>query len=164
MDKEQIEEKIKANKSVWVVTYSDEIKQIDLTSKDMVLYGQLCLKSEDNARFYAKYSIETVFESREEAEEYLEFGDITREERLKLPTWKEINKKPKQSVEFYVLERGEFINYAMARNLKENTIVIAMYSWGEFSGDIIFEKPFTQENYTIARQLFVQLFMGEDDE
>ena len=159
MDAEILKEKIKNKETIYVVD-GGGTWEIPLTEGVVVgqeLYVKFCKHSRC-------FKLSNVFDSLEEAEEHIKFGNITREDSLKLPTWKEINRSPKQSVEFYVLERGEFINYAMARNLKEKTIVITMYSWGEFAGDVIFEEPFNQENYTIARQLFVELFKGEEDE
>ena len=98
----------------------------------------------------ASFDITTAFETKEEAEWYLEFGNITREEKLSLPSWEEFTTK----------------NYRCCFSGKNNKIITLDCFNGETleineNELTIFEKPLTKENYIEACRLCKKLFMGE---
>ena len=99
---------------------------------------------------------EDLYETKEEAEECLEFGNIVREERLELPSWEEFLKLPlwddKNNVEFKT-NKGNTISIFKT---EQNEIIVLK--------DIktLFEKPLTKENYLEACELCRKLFLGEE--
>lgn len=94
--------------------------------------------------------IEDIFETKEDAEEYAEFGNITRTERLELPSWEEFNST-------------KFSYWFMGKNEKEyhlHNVADEIYIGEKF--EIVFNKPLTRENYNEARRICVKLFKGEE--
>ena len=76
--------------------------------------------------FYVQ--LKFLFETKEDAEEYAEFGNITRTERLELPSWGEVNHKERIFVyKFHIKDNfdgfgklmiiKDFINYHYYFNL-----------------------------------------------
>lgn len=101
--------------------------------------------------------MEQCFETKADAEEYAEFGNITRTERLELPSWEEFNK-----VSTFAFKRkdGTDMEIAIWNNCPDDTKTIKItrsYDWGA----CCFEKPLTRENYNEARRLCEKLFKGE---
>ena len=96
---------------------------------------------------------EELFETEEDAEEYLKYGNITREEKLELPLWSEVKEK-EIIVDFYTKPS----RYRLCCIGKRIGII-------KFKDDIgagtIFNKPLTRENYNEARDLYIKLFKGE---
>lgn len=96
-----------------------------------------------------------LFETREDAEWHQEFGNITRIERLKLPTWEEFYDTDKPirfksgSYDYYCCKIG-------------NQIAIKGYYQGNAVGRK-FMKPLTEENYTLACRKCKSLFLGEQN-
>ena len=105
------------------------------------------------------FSLKDLYESKEDVEEILEFGNITRTERLELPSWEEFNK-----VSTFAFKRkdGTDMEIAIWHNCPDDdckTIKITRsYDWSA----CCFEKPLTRENYNEARRLCVKLFKGEE--
>lgn len=105
-----------------------------------------------------RWAYEDLFETKEDAEEYAEFGNITRTERLELPNWEEFNK-----VSTFTFRRkdGTDMEIAIWHNCPDDdckTIKITLsYDWTA----CCFEKPLTRENYNDARRLCIKLFKGE---
>lgn len=111
-------------------------------------YSNLC--------FNKKY-----FKTQEDAEEYAEFGNITRTERLEFPSWEELFKQDRL-LDCYTQE------FAIVKSLS----VIGIVLFGvDFTNEIIevsigndklFIEPLTRENYNEVRRLCVKLFKGEE--
>ena len=100
-----------------------------------------------------------LFETRKDADWYIEFGRIQRVERLKLPTWEEFIKKPnlpendivfKTEGHGYKCYHGFGILYIIKYDEKDRV-------------ETIFEKPLTEENYTLACRKCKSLFLGEQN-
>ena len=97
-----------------------------------------------------------LFEIKEEAEWFAEFGDIERTERLELPNWEEKNciiytfyspiKKGGKQYEFRLFKGGNI------------TI------WRTYDMYQVFNESATKENYTIACRKAKELFLGTEDE
>lgn len=94
-----------------------------------------------------------LYESKEDAEEYLKYNYITREEKLEIPTWKEFKNQEKQ-IKFFSYP----CNYACYTDL----INIGITEYYGMGGKEIFNKPLTRENYDEARDLCIKLFKGEE--
>ena len=109
-----------------------------------------------------------LFETKEEAEWYREFGCIERAERLELPTWEEFNNR--HTIKFYnnllifylYIAENNFNNYEkIIRISKDEYIDNVVYVKKEHN--IIFEQPLTKENYTLACRKAKELFLGEKE-
>lgn len=102
--------------------------------------------------------LDRLFETKEEAEWELEFGNITRTETLSLPTWEEIEKDLKNCSDGeYVIvddDRVTFVYYKLKK--KPKLSIIANFDAIEFDA--------TKENYIEACKLAKKLFLGEVEE
>lgn len=96
--------------------------------------------------------LQDLFETKEEAEWELEFGNITRTEILKVPTWEEFRK----------LGSFEFYGYHQRRTILFYDIVDDMIKLDNGNGDwYLFMKNHNKENYIEACKLCKKLFLGE---
>lgn len=101
-----------------------------------------------------------IFETKEEAEWYLEFGNIQRTETLSLPSWEEFYAG--KSICFKT-RNIEYRLYIYTINERTNNCRI-MISADKYDLDWFeFEKPLTKENYTEACRLAKKLFLGEKE-
>lgn len=101
-----------------------------------------------------------LFETKEDAEEYAEFGNITRTEKLTLPSWEEFSKWDK-SVKFYN-KQNKYSMYVFVKNKNTNNCRIIIYADDGEQDWIVFQQPLSKENYDEARRLCVKLFKGEE--
>lgn len=102
------------------------------------------------------FSIKDLYESKEDVEEILEFGNITRTERLELPSWASIEKDfDKFTNGSYVLaERDEFsLELKISKPLISQIVI--------YTEDDDYNWNLSRENYNEARRLCVKLFKGE---
>lgn len=116
-------------------------------NKEINMLHKLSMPSfwERKWEFYSK----DCFETKEDAEEYAEFGKIPRIEWLELPSWEEFNST-------------KFSYWFMGKNEKEyhlHNVADEIYIGEKF--EIVFNKPLTRENYDDARRLCIKLFKGE---
>lgn len=110
---------------------------------------------------------EELFETREDAEWYNEFGNIHRVEKLSLPTWEEFNK-----IEFYtktarVIFEKTIESYPIHPDIEEEQDYEFIQIW-ELTfdgGDILhYHELATKENYLDACRICKDLFLGEEGE
>ena len=101
---------------------------------------------------YVEFEAPEQILDKEEAEWELEFGNITRSETLKLPTWEEF--KEIRFVEFFYKEYDYMLQY---QNISKK---IALYERNN-KGDYYLSDA-TKENYTEACRLCKKLFLGEE--
>ena len=104
------------------------------------------------------YSIDDLFETKEEAEWHKEFGCIERTERLELPTWEEVYETANRNIFYF--EKGIIgkINGTRYPNFDEREIEIKNI----YLDNILFKKPLTKDNYTLACRKCKELFLGKD--
>lgn len=103
--------------------------------------------------FYSK----DCFETKEDAEEYAEFGNITRTERLELPTFDELfDEIFASSFGIHTIQR--FDNVQIRYKLLLSGVAWLFVVKGK---DELFTAPLSRENYNEARRLCVKLFKGE---
>lgn len=103
-----------------------------------------------------------LFETKEEAQEFLEFGKLSKTEFLNLLTWEEV----KQRQKFLDCITKEFV----CRN-KYNLIVLCLFGVdfinkrleirNESLNTVIFNKPLSKANYIKACRFCKKLFLGE---
>lgn len=147
----------------WVVYDEDRIEHIKLITKmfgvsveeynkinkcEPMLYSNFC------GLFKNICPIQDCFETKEDAEEYAEFGNITRTEKLPYVSWEKFkNKEGNYSFKVYPYD---YYCYTDGRYVR-----IKQY-YGSLDR-IVFTKPLTRENYNEARRLCIKLFKGENN-
>ena len=114
---------------------------------------------EEDCCVYA-WKLQELFETKEEAEWELKFGNITRTERLKLPKWEEAQDKDFHFCYLYQVEH--FCFYIDIYNFTQEFRIRC--SHGIHLDDYVFDKTFDlrdKENYIEACKLCKKLFLGE---
>ena len=149
--KDRLEELIKQKATIYFCTFSN-IKEIN--------YNAIPTFWKTHWEDYEVW----MYETKEEAEEYLEFGNIQRTQKLKLPLWNEMQNKHYIRVEFRVLDRfgkyNEICIFSYNRDHeKYNNLEITICNEDE-NQETIFDKPLTKENYDEARRICKKLFLG----
>lgn len=168
---ERLKELIEQEATIWAVYDEDRIERIKLVVRmfgvsveeynklhdcEPMLYSQFCGVFRDIC------PISWLFETEEEAEWHKEFGCIERTERLELPTWEEFSKWDKL-VKFYK-NKTYYSMYVFIKNKNTNNCRIIIYADNGEQDWLVFEKPLTKENYTLACRKAKELFLGEVDE
>ena len=125
-------------------------------------HWQFCWKDPENE--FRVIDIKYIFDSQEDAEWEEEFGDITRTERLELPTWDEFIKDENfiegNEVGFY---DDVGIRYKLLKTQYTIPKMICLFEEG-IQGDYICEKyELTKENYMIVCRKAKELFLGEKE-
>ena len=148
ISRERLEELIEQEATIYDPdTMWESIGEIKLNKKMKVKDGRLDGDLGDLGLKGAMCScfvrLEDLVESKEEAEWIIEFGCITRTERLELPTWEEFNNQP----EFY------FDDYTL---VKINDKILLKDTFEDYV-----YKEFTKENYILACRKAKELFLGE---
>ena len=145
IEKQRLEQLIEQGAVIWVL-YENKI--YPHKAKNIVVNGfnSVCMGFDFN----------DLFETKEDAEEYAEFGNITRTERLELPSWEQVQEG------FYY--NGSVPIYEDDRNLCfiSTSKDIVLKNYASLKNQTKFKKPLTRENYNEARRLCVKLFKGED--
>lgn len=157
ISKERLKELIEKESNIYEYT-NNHIWEIQLKNDWYVMNG--CLREVKLSKHpFQIWSIDSLFETKAEAEEYAEFGNITRTEKLDLPTWNEFSKWDK-SVKFF--SKGtKYSMYVFVKNKNTNNCRIMIYADNGEQDWIVFEQPLTKENYDNARRICVKLFRGE---
>jgi len=153
ISKERLEELIKQGATIYDI-FKGDIYLVDLTMAKYYDVPKYIEYKNDYYNCNLTRSIDDLFETKEEAEEYLEFGNITRTERLDLPTWEEFNKKGC----FYFVGK----NYSFYQIYKRYNKIHLEWSDDETYYMTIQEWKLTKENYLEARRLCKKLFLGEE--
>lgn len=155
IEKERLEEIIKNKGVVWVYsTYSKPYRILPITFNG---------EREINPHtFCLNWNVKNIFETKEDAEFYAEFGCIERIEKLELPTWEEFDKN--EYVEFVgkdgtklVLEKTLTID-CDREPISDYVLEILV---NDYDHRLLFEAEYTKENYTLACRKAKELFLGE---
>lgn len=168
--KERLEELIKQGATIYT-----KYRKLSLTSFEQDLgdcggkvYRKLSIEgnglkyttnNEEDYFYEQTFDFTDLFETKEDAEEYLKYKNITREEKLELPTWEEF-KNFKKSIIFRVLSKDITEEDDTIFQCYNNGNAIIIYN--DFNSSRIFNKPLTRENYNKARDLCIKLFKGEE--
>ena len=100
---------------------------------------------------------EDLFETKEDAEEYIKYGNITREERLNYVSWEKFKKR-----ECHMVFTDKLYDYGCY--IDEEMICIKRIPTRTMDKEkFIFTEPLTRENYDKARDLCIKLFKGEKE-
>lgn len=159
ISKQRLEELIKEEKGCYILANAYTIGYIHLNKKYEPIIEPIengyCLWVFTSNEFDFRDSIHdyNLFETKEDAEWYLEFGNITRTETLSLPRFESVVEPNKA---FLLYED----NYYLAYITPTKQIVINYYKVPRIKN--IFNKQLTKENYIEACKLAKKLFLGEE--
>ena len=147
---ERLKELIEQNKTIYT-TYGGYVSEIEIDKtsdyiKENYFYEASIVAKQ---KFFTKYTFNILFETKEEAEWHIEFGCIERTEKLKLPTWEEI-----QKYERFAFKGKNNTHYTLYFISGFKTLSIVGLST-EFYAEA------TKENYTLACRKCKELFLGE---
>lgn len=163
IEKERLEELIEQGATVYMANrYTEGIfldkRNFEVTDKELVF----------KYKIYAVL-LEDLFETKEDAEEYAEFGNITRTERLELPSWEDVKSLTKYTKHSFYGKDNAL--YGLCIKPKDSLTrfdgsIEELESWCgiDVDGNCEIEHfaPLTRENYNEARRLCVKLFKGEE--
>ena len=157
--KERLEELIEQGATIYRAYADICVEEFKLNKDYKVSTAHLWKKMKHSAFKGCGYPLDQLFETHIDAEEYAEFGNVTRTERLELPSWEEFNK-----VSTFEFKRkdGIYMEIAIWSNCSDDTKTIKITHLNDWN-ICFFSKPLTRENYNEARRLCVKLFKGEDD-
>lgn len=152
MNKETLQKKIESGDTVWALKYGKIIPvRINFTNTQHGVNYEIVWGNSPDVDGSEIYKTKYIFATKEEAEWQLEFGNITRTEKLELPTWEQMQENIDWGIDcanrdWYLLKsRGHSI--------------IRIEDW---NSNGIYEKPLTYENYLEACRLCKKLFLGEE--
>ena len=139
----------------------------ELIKQKAIIYHKLCYGVEPIKAIdydYEWYGLNDIFETKEEAELYLEFGDIQKIERLSLPSFEEFCRE--KSFNFSYYSKFNCFNYCKIKLVEENIEIEIIYNITTFTpdyvkGENVFKKECNMENYIEACRLAKKLFLGE---
>ncbi len=157
--KERLEQLIEKGAIIWVCCWG-KLKELDLDGLEYMDIEKDEICYEDTFGCCRTTDLNHLFETKEDAEEYAEFGNITKTERIELPSWEEF--KTTETITKFFNKDTNYSLYVYVKNKNTNNCKIMIRAdngeqeWWEF------QKPLTRENYNEARRLCVKLFKGED--
>lgn len=157
--KERLEELIEQGATIYWI-YGKSIEKKTLKHKYHSFFICDNELNEYNAKQYIgiwKHKLSKLFETREEAEWHRYFGNITRTERLELPTWEEATDLV-YSGSFGVQTIIKFDKCKFGYKLQLDGNVYIFVDKGTYT---LFMGSLTKENYTLACRKCVELFLGE---
>ena len=153
--KQRLEELIEQGATIYRAYADVCVEEFKLNKDYKVSTAHLWKKMKHSAFKGCGYPLDQLFETKEDAEEYAEFGNVTRTERLELPNWEQVQEG------FYY--NGSVPIYEDDKNLCfiSTSKDIVLRNYARLKNQTIFRKPLTRENYDDARRLCVKLFKGE---
>ena len=165
--KERLEELIKEKAEIYYIInktfiagYSSisEIMSYKLNEPDYYIVDDNCLclmKIQNNEEDYCVYAwkLQELFETKEEAEWELEFGNITRTETLRLPSWEEVCDGCITEFCFIDTKKGKHNVYISDEGISITSLTLY---------EDRFWNKLTKENYIEACKICKKLFLGEE--
>lgn len=158
ISRERLEELIKEGATIYKVYADVCVTEIKLNKVNFKVDNAYLWQKMRGAFKGCGYPLDKLFETKEDAEWFLEFGNITRTEKLDLPTWEEFNKWDKL-VKFYN-NSTNYSMYVFIKNKNTNNCRVIIYADDGEQDWIVFEQPLIKENYTLACRKAKELFMG----
>jgi hypothetical protein len=142
--KERLEELIEQEATIYFI-YNNNVDEKEGVYKDDFILSETYVSIYWNTRSH-QIKYEYLFETKEDAEWYREFGCIERTERLELPTWEE-SKECDTICCFGDVAFDYFVHdntYGLYQDCRK-----------------LLDLEATKENYTLACRKCVELFLGE---
>ena len=150
--KERLEELIKQGATIYNISSKKYVGQRKLDRFAWIDDDCLCF---DKTEYPEMAYLQNLFETKEEAEWELEFGNITRTETLRLPSWEYWQKVSKYGM--YAMSFFDKENHYCELQILETIKVV---KWG-YGRTVEFENSVSKENYIEACRLCKKLFLGE---
>ena len=151
IEKERLKELIKKEATVYMARYYSEgihlePNNFEVNDKELVFKYKIYV-----------VPLEDLFETREEAQWFYEFGKIERIERLEIPSWKEVNKIIEEKKWFHLEFKTKFEEISF--EVDEASISVNHHNKDYMSGS---ERDFNMANYIIACKELKNLFLGRE--
>ena len=167
IEKSRLEELIKEGATIYEAKYG-KVNPVDLAKQRVRFISEkmnmIDFEPSTEEKYLNHKYFHRLFETKEEAEWYKEFGSIERTETLKLPTWEEFN-KDNFGIKFYNKDREFRLHRVRYSSSDKNPLWrIDLYaSYGD-EDTIAWKKSWdlTKENYIESCKLCVKLFKGEE--
>ena len=164
--KERLEELIEQGATVYELFMDKEILKVELNKNYYIMLDKT-YENKLGKLPQRPHWLSDLFETKEDAEWFAEFGCIERTERLELPTYEEFLELNRHDICFSFLTKYNeryciligndiYMHNDMLKPKDEWTIVIH-----NEDDEYIFEKPLTKENFTLACRKAKELFLGE---
>lgn len=154
ISKERLAELLKTNSTIYT-TYGGYVSEIELVfGSDRIEekhLAELCVEKWGNK--YTRYTFDMLFEDELEAEEFLNYGKVTRSEKFPYVSWEEVCDGTNHHIVF-TTPKHQKVEMIICDGYID--IVIIYNLTGGFS------KPLTRENYHEALDFCVKLFKGEE--
>lgn len=167
--KERLEELIEKGATIYRAYADVCVEEFKLNKDYKVSTAHLWKKMKHSAFKGCGYPLDQLFETKTDAEEYAEFGNITRTERLELPSWEDVKSLTKYTKHSFYGKDNAL--YGLCISPKDSLTrfdgsIEELKSWCgiDVDGNCEIEhfEPLTRENYNEARRLCVKLFKGEE--
>lgn len=166
IEKERLEKLIEQGATIYEVKYGS-INPVDLKNKIKLInykYGMISFEPRKDEKYLSHKYFKNLFETKEEAEWQLEFGNITRTETLNLLTWEEFQKEG--YCKFNSKDgRNLVIEYSVIFDFdsKNHKDYINILDTKDYDHNRIFVSDYTKDGYTLACRKAKELFLGEND-
>lgn len=157
ISREKIKELIKNKKTIWYVN-KDNLGQIPLSNRTDIQSNPNCINN---------WNLEILFETKEDAEEFLKYGEHTRIVKFEAPTWAELQRMVNSTTEWNVdfcidCSHKQDLIVSVCRTIgtmdKKQPYIIRLRQFCECK-EIDFE--YSREGYNKARDLCLELFYGK---
>lgn len=163
ISKKRLEELVKKGATIYAVTLDDKVGFINFIDYEgKVLENTLKFRVKikpDLSNWYGcepnwseDISLKSLFETKEEAEEYLKYGNITRTEKFPYVSWEEFCEGKR-----VVFDGKNGFSYCCELGYI-NQIFVVIYK--PLLDGCIFREPLTRENYHKALDICVKLWKG----
>lgn len=158
ISKSRLEELIEQGATIWtnnicpIKLANDNQHNIELYKDCLYIEEEFTSKGNIWWEDYTK-EFRDLFETKEEAEWYREFGCIERTERLELPTWEEFRNHEEFN---FIAKKSNLLIYVINHFYDNEIYITDLWGYAE-----IFE--YTKEGYTLACRKAKELFLGEKE-
>jgi len=157
---ERLKELIKQEATIYYLDVEWNISTISLSKNDFIKTERVgdALVINTKCGPTPFQILKQLFETEEDAEEYLKYGNITKTEELVMADWNDVKNT---TYGFCGSFNDGTIFYTLS--IKDGYVYVDMldYYYLEHTVNCLFKKEFNRENYNEARDLFVKLFKGE---
>ena len=150
----RLRELVQNNQIVYYLK-NKNIQEIKLNPQETTFYRDYMKIKINNYNKNIYFS--KLFETKEDAEFYKDFGNIKRTERLDLPNWEELNNILQIEKDFKLeFTKNKFEDVILY--IDKNKISIMIGTKDYMSG---FDKDFNKENYLLSCKEIKKLFLGD---
>lgn len=179
ISEERLEELLKTNSTIYTI-YGGYVSKIELLfGSDRIEKNHLVELGVNNwGNTHTSYTFDMLFEDRLEAEEFLKYGNVTRTEKLELPTWEQVEKFIEQMKHFNLNHDNRVLSRIVTKDsiyylkLCKDLYTFYFELKQTYIGDDLCEQisdkfpailgKVNKENFNKARDIAVKLFKGEE--